>query len=256
MTHLTVYHLPGRWGLPSVSPFCLKLDAFLRITGIGHEVITAATPFGGPKGKAPWITLDGETLGDSSLIIERLKTVYSVDPDQHLSRNARGTAVTIERLIEENLYWAMVFDRWCRPENWEILKNSILGDIPQPARALLAPFAKYSVKKQLRGHGMGLHSEAEITAIATRDIQALSDLLGEQSYFFGDLPSLTDATVYSLLANIYQVDFSSPMKPLIEGTQNLVPFLARFKAAYYPEPCVRRSARVSEAVSAASSQKC
>ncbi|MDC1329879.1 glutathione S-transferase N-terminal domain-containing protein, partial [Pseudomonadales bacterium] len=103
MTHLTVYHLPGRWGLPSVSPFCLKLDAFLRITGIGHEVITAATPFGGPKGKAPWITLDGETLGDSSLIIERLKTVYSVDPDQHLSRNARGTAVTIERLIEENL---------------------------------------------------------------------------------------------------------------------------------------------------------
>ena len=103
---------------------------------------------------------------------------------------------------------------------------------------------------------MGLHSEAEITAIAARDIQALSDLLGEQSYFFGDLPSLTDATVYSLVANIYQVDFSSPMKPLIEGTQNLVPFLARFKAAYYPEPCVRRSARVSEAVSAASSQKC
>ena len=74
MTHLTVYHLPGRWGLPSVSPFCLKLDAFLRIAGIAHEAITAATPFGGPKGKAPWITLDGETLGDSSLIVEYLRT--------------------------------------------------------------------------------------------------------------------------------------------------------------------------------------
>ena len=82
---------------------------------------------------------------------------------------------------------------------------------------------------------MGLHSEAEITAIATRDIQALSDLLADQSYFFGDLPSLTDATVYSLLANIYQVDFSSPMKSLIEDTRNLVPFLTRFKSAYYPE---------------------
>ncbi len=148
MTRLTVYHLPGRWGLPSVSPFCLKLDAFLRMVEIPHEAITAATPFGGPKGKAPWITLDGETHGDSSLTIERLKTVYSVDPDRHLSRNARGTAVTIERLIEENLYWAMVFDRWCRPENWAILKNSILGDIPQPMRSLLAPFARRSVKKQ------------------------------------------------------------------------------------------------------------
>ena len=235
MTRLTVYHLPGRWGLPSVSPFCLKLDAFLRMVEIPHEAITAATPFGGPKGKAPWITLDGETHGDSSLIIERLKTVYSVDPDRHLSRNARGTAVTIERLIEENLYWAMVFDRWCRPENWAILKNSILGDIPQPMRSLLAPFARRSVKKQLIGQGTGLHTADEIAAIAQRDIQALSDLLAEQPYFFGDLPSLTDATVYSLLANIYHVDFSSPMKADIENAKNLVPFLARFKAAYYPD---------------------
>jgi len=235
MTRLTVYHLPGRWGLPSVSPFCLKLDAFLRMVEIPHEAITAATPFGGPKGKAPWITLDGETHGDSSLTIERLKTVYSVDPDRHLSRNARGTAVTIERLIEENLYWAMVFDRWCRPENWAILKNSILGDILQPMRSLLAPFARRSVKKQLIGQGMGLHTADEIAAIAQRDIQALSDLLAEQPYFFGDLPSLTDATVYSLLANIYHVDFSSPMKADIENAKNLVPFLARFKAAYYPD---------------------
>lgn len=235
MTHLTVYHLPGRWGLVSVSPFCLKLDAFLRMTEIPHEALTAATPFGGPKGKAPWITLGGETLGDSSLIIEHLKSVYGVDPDRHLSRTARGTAIAIERLIEENLYWAMVFDRWCRPENWGILKSSVLGDIPQPWRALLAPVAKRAVKKQLKGHGMGLHAGAEIAAIAARDIQALSDLLAEQPYFFGDLPSLTDATVYSLLANIYHVDFSSPMKALIENAGNLVLFLTRFKAAYYSE---------------------
>ena len=102
-------------------------------------------------------------------------------------------------------------------------------------RSLLAPFARRSVKKQLIGQGMGLHTADEIAAIAQRDIQALSDLLAEQPYFFGDLPSLTDATVYSLLANIYHVDFSSPMKADIENAKNLVPFLARFKAAYYPD---------------------
>ena len=247
MAPLIVYHLPGRWGLPSVSPFCLKLDAFLQMTGIPHEAVTAATPFGGPKGKAPWVILDGETLGDSSLIIERLKTVYNVDPDQHLSRTARGTAVAIERLIEENLYWAMVFDRWCRPENWDILKNSILGDIPQPVRALLAPFARRSVKKQLEGQGMGLHSKKEIAAIAARDIKALSEMLAGQSYFFGELPCLTDATVYSLLANIYHVDFSSPMKAMIEDAQNLVPFITRFKAAHYPDPGSRLAAGLQAA---------
>ena len=47
MGKLVAYHLPGAWGLVSVSPFCLKLDAFLRMTGIDHEAVTATTPFGG-----------------------------------------------------------------------------------------------------------------------------------------------------------------------------------------------------------------
>jgi hypothetical protein len=34
MEKVVAYHLPGAWGLVSVSPFCLKLDAFLRMTGI------------------------------------------------------------------------------------------------------------------------------------------------------------------------------------------------------------------------------
>ena len=49
MSELKVFHLPGRWDLKSVSPFCLKLDAFLRIADIPHHSITASTPFGGPK---------------------------------------------------------------------------------------------------------------------------------------------------------------------------------------------------------------
>ena len=127
----------------------------------------------------------------------------------------------------------MVYDRWCRTENWATLKDSVLGDIPQPLRAMLAPYARRSVKKQLAGHGMGLHSHAEICAIAQRDISALSDFLAAKSYFFGDRPSLTDATVYSVLANIYAVPFTSPMKTMLEQAQNLLPFITRFKAEYY-----------------------
>ena len=233
MSELKVFHLPGRWGLKSVSPFCLKLDAFLRIADIPHHSITASTPFGGPKNKAPWVEIEGEIMGDSSLIIERLKKVYQVNPDDHLTSEERGIAVAIERLVEENLYWAMVYDRWCRTENWATLKDSVLGDIPQPLRAILAPYARRSVKKQLAGYGMGLHSHAEICAIAQRDISALADFLAAKSYFFGDRPSLTDATVYSVLANIYAVPFTSPMKTMLEQAQNLLPFIARFKAEYY-----------------------
>ncbi|QUL38257.1 glutathione S-transferase family protein [Erythrobacter sp. JK5] len=235
MTGLRAYHLPGRWGLVSVSPFCLKLDAFLRMTGIEHDSVTAATPFGGPKKKAPWIIYKGRTLGDSALIIVFLTGEFATDVDAHLSAKQRGIAVAIQRLVEENLYWAMVYDRWCRDENWPILKASVLGDIPALPRAILAPLARRGVKKQLAGHGMGLHSDENIAAISSKDIAALGRILGDGPWFFGDAPSLADATVYSLLANIVYVPFASPMKAAIASDPSLTEWLERFRGAVYPQ---------------------
>lgn len=235
MSTIKAYHLPGRWGLPTVSPFCLKLDAFFRLTGLEHESITAATPFGGPKKKAPWIEYKGRKLADSTLIIDFLKREFGIDPDAHLDTRQRASSVAIQRLVEENLYWCMVYDRWCREVNWPILKDSVLGDIAAPVRALLAPFARSAVKKQLAGHGMGLHSEEEVDAIAAKDIAALAGLLGENAWFFGEEPSMTDATVYSLLANIAYVPFASPMKAEIGRHTNLAAWLDRFRQRFYPE---------------------
>lgn len=235
MPSLRAYHLPGRWGLVTVSPFCLKLDAFFRMTGIEHDSITAATPFGGPKKKAPWIEYKGRKLADSTLIIDFLKEEFGVDPDAHLDTRQRSIAVAIQRLVEENLYWCMVYDRWCRKANWSILKGSVLGDIPSSARALLAPYARWAVKKQLAGHGMGLHSPAEIDTIAAKDIASLAGILGEGPFFFGENPSMADATVYSLLANIAFVPFASPMKDAIVSHSNLAAWLERFRVRFYPE---------------------
>ncbi len=235
MAKLRAFHLPGRWGLVTVSPFCLKLDAFMRIADIEHESVTAATPFAGPKKKAPWIEYAGQTIGDSSLVIDFLKGQFGIDIDQHLDSRQRATSVAIQRMVEENLYWALVYDRWQRDENWPILKNSVLGDIAAPVRALLAPYARRSVRKQLEGHGMGLHTPEEIASIARKDIEALSGLLGENDWYFGDKPGLTDATVYSVLANIVFVPFASPMKAMIAGHDNLTRFLERFRREVYPE---------------------
>lgn len=235
MGKLVVHHLPGAWGLVSVSPFCLKLDAFLRMTGIEHEAVTAKTPFAAPKGKAPWIDHDGKTLGDSTLIIHYLIATFGVDPDAHLSDEQRGLSLAIQRLIDENLYWAMVHDRWLKPENWALLKSTVLGGIPALPRAILAPLARRGVRKQIIGHGLGIHSVEEITAIATRDISALGAILGDKPWFFGDTASQIDAVAYGQLANIHSVEFASPLKPVIAGHSNLVGFIDRFRGRYYPD---------------------
>ena len=234
MAKVVAYHLPGAWGLVSVSPFCLKLDAFLRLTGIEHEAVTATTPFGGPKGKAPWIEHEGRKIGDSTLIILYLKQRFGVDPNAQLSAEQQGMALAIQRMIEENLYWAMVHDRWNTPENWPVLKATVLGGLPVLPRALLAPFARRGVRKQLLAQGMGNHSAQEIAAIGARDIDALAALLGHKPWFFGDTPTETDCVAYGQLANIHSVAFSSPMQGVIAGHANLVSFIERFTARFYP----------------------
>ena len=134
LSTMKVFHLPGAWGLPTVSPFCLKLDAWLRMTGIQHESRTVATPFAGPKSKAPWIQIDGTKLGDSTFIIAYLTERFGIDPDEELTAEQRGMAVAIQRLIDENLYWTMVHDRWVHEGNWRTFRDVVLGGLPLPQR--------------------------------------------------------------------------------------------------------------------------
>ena len=232
-TTLKVHHLPGAWGLPTVSPFCLKLDAWLRMAGIEHESITVATPFAGPKGKAPWIEIGGHKLGDSTFIIAYLTQRYGVDPDAELTTEQRGMAVAIQRLIDENLYWTMVHDRWLNESNWRTFRDVVLGGLSVPIRRILGPIARRGVRKQLEGHGMGKHSTEEVAAIGTRDVTALAAILGPKPWFFGGEPTSTDAVVYAQLINIWHPPLESEIKRAIGAQPNLVAFLDRFSARYY-----------------------
>ena len=99
MSELVVHQLPGAWGLPSVSPFCLKLDAYLRIAGIPFQTVVDATPFRGPKGKLPWIEHDGNKIGDSGFIIEYLERRFGCDPSARLSAAERAVSLALRRLI-------------------------------------------------------------------------------------------------------------------------------------------------------------
>jgi len=233
MSELVAYHLAGAWGLPSVSPFCLKLDAYLRMAALPHVAKVAATPFAAPKRKAPWIEHEGKAIGDSGFIIDYLNTRFSIDLNAGLTGEQRAAAHALRRLIEENLYWSMVFDRWVVEPNWALFRNVVLGGVPAPARLLIAPIARRGVRQQLRGHGIGVHSRDEIHAIGVRDIQALSDYLAAKPYFMGDVATEIDAVAFGQLANIMRAPIASPVKDAALKQPNLAAFLDRFQARYY-----------------------
>jgi len=233
MSELVVHVIPPAWGLPSIGPFCLKLEAHLRMIDVPYRSVVDATPFKGPKGKLPWIEHEGRTLGDSGFIVDYVNQRFGRDPDAALSPEQRAIAVAFRRLVEENLYWVMVYDRWMVDANWPITKETVLGLVPAAARVLVAPLARRGVARQLRGQGIALHARDEIHAIGRRDVGALGDFLGAKPFLMGDAPTSIDAVAYGLLANIAWSPAVSPVKDEIASRPNLTAWLERMRARYF-----------------------
>ena len=227
MSDIVVHQLPGAWGLPSISPFCLKLETYLRLVGLPFRTVVDATPFRGPKRKLPWIEHEGRKIGDSGFIIEYLEERFGCAPDARLTPAERAIAHALRRLIEENLYWVLVYDRWAVGENWSSFRDVVLGGVPRPLRPLLAPIARRGVLKQLAGHGIGLHTPDEIHAIGLRDLGAIADFLGDKPFLMGDSATSVDASAYGLLANVMNVPISSPVKEAALKRGNLVRYVER-----------------------------
>ncbi len=59
----------------------------------------------GPKGKTPWITLNGQDFGDSQLCLELLAKRYQKDFSAHLTAEERAIARSLQIMAEEHLYW-------------------------------------------------------------------------------------------------------------------------------------------------------
>src|SRR5262249_44970200 len=92
---IKLFQFPRQFAIPNVSPFCCKMETWLRIAGISYEVVDTPNPRSAPKGKMPFIEDGGLRLGDSSLIIDHFKKTRGIDPDAHLDVQQRATALAI-----------------------------------------------------------------------------------------------------------------------------------------------------------------
>jgi hypothetical protein len=75
--------------VPTLSPFSAKLTAHLRFQGIPFEPVAEQGVGNAPRGKVPFITVDGVKVADSDLVIGFLKTAFP-DPDAGLSDHQRA----------------------------------------------------------------------------------------------------------------------------------------------------------------------
>jgi glutathione S-transferase len=231
---IKLYQFAPAFGLPNASSFCLKLETYLRMVELPFESVYGIDMGKAPKGKMPYVVDGDKTIGDSNFIIEYLKQTYGDRLDAHLTPSERAISLAMRRLIEENLYWVMVHNRWMEPANWETTKEVFFKELPPILKAIVPGIARKDTHKQLAGHGMGKHSAEEIYAIGIADLLALADFLGDKPFFLGDKPTSLDASAYGILANILGTPYDSPLKDKAQQLTNIVAYRDRIRDLYYP----------------------
>lgn len=200
---IQLYTFPEAFGLRNVSPFCLKVEMALTWLNIDFNIVLESDPRKSPKGKLPYIVVDGEVIADSELIFEYLETrseggLYGGLTEQEY---AQGMAYT--RLVEDHLYWMLVASRWVDDGWFPNIKQGFFGQLPPVIRSVAAGIARKQVSKTYELHGLGKHNLQEQASFARRDFKALSGALQQSDYLLGDHLTVFDFGAASLLAGIY-----------------------------------------------------
>lgn len=230
---IKLFQFSPAFGLPNASPFCMKVETYLRMAGLPYECPRGADFRKAPKGKLPYIDDNGRQVADSTFIIDYLKATYGDTLDAKLSPAQRALGVLIQRTFEESLYWSVVHCRWIEDTGFAQVDEAVFGRMKFPLRQIIPIFGRRALRQQLHAQGTGRHSRDEIFAIGCRDVSALSEILGAQPFFLGDEPSSIDATGYAFLANLLWVPIDLPIRAHALKLPNLQDYCERMKARYF-----------------------
>jgi glutathione S-transferase len=230
---IKLFQFPRLFGIPNVSPFCCKLETWLRIAGIPYEVVDTPDPRKGPKGKVPFIEDGGQRIGDTSLIIDHLVKTRGVDPDARLDATQRATGLLVQRTLEEHYAFVILYTHFMRADGWQRMKSTF--QVPAFVRPLVGRLLRQRMRKILILQGLLRHSDAEIVESARRDWQAILSVMGDGPFFFGAAPTGVDAILFGTLATSLLTPVPSPVHDFLKLQPKLVAHTERMKAQFFPE---------------------
>ena len=230
---IVLYQFESSLGVHNPSPFCLKLETYLRMVELPYQVVTDASVQKAPKQKFPYIQDGDRIIADSGFIIDYLTQTYGDSLDQHLTPQEHAIALAFRRLMEENLYWAVAYSRWIEAANWPKTRQAYFADLPPVIRSIVPELVRREIARNLNGHGIGRHTRDEVYAIGKRDIQAISDFLDDKPFLMGEQVTSLDATGYGFLTNLLKASTHSPLSEYSLQLKNLKDYCDRVNTQFW-----------------------
>jgi len=226
---ITLYTLPEAFGLRNVSPFCLKVEMALTYLKLDFDIALEADPRKAPKGKLPYMVIDGLTIADSELIFEHLDKITDGGLYGKLNAQEWAQGMAFSRLADDHLYWIMVASRWLDDDWFGNIREGFFGNLPPIIKPLVANIARKQVRQTYNLHGLGRHNKDEQHAFAIRDLKAIDAVVGENQYIVGKRLTVFDFNIASLLAGALDNKPQTWLGKLAEDFPNLVDYAERIQ---------------------------
>ncbi|XP_005109494.2 failed axon connections homolog [Aplysia californica] len=216
--------------VPSVSPFVIKLETYLRAAGIPY--VNKFDRKLGPKGKIPWIQYNEHVMSDSQFCVEFLNQQFSVNLSRRLSPQEAALGQVVRRTAEEFIYWAIVWYRLCGDPSSTLYRQ--LG-LPAP----FIWYLRHESARRVAVHGIGRHSHDEVTKLTRDDLRALSVILGNKNFLFGNSKEEVTEVDCALFGQLCELLWGTPLCPVAaearEKFPNLEQFCLKMKEAFWPD---------------------
>lgn len=237
-----LYQFPRTATGPMFSPFCLKVETWLRITDTKFENVDHRMKFKSKKGKLPFVEFNGGEIADSTIIIKELSKCFEKDLDASLTSEQRTLSHALCIMLDHHTGW--VFRWWIYNHPGDCLKSFKVNGQHMLNSKMPTALLNFIIKMKMKGqrkaalaHGLGVHSPEVIFEFGKKDLTNLHDLLGDKDFFFGDEPTLLDVVAFSHLVPILGVTCGKFLfKTFVEEEcPRLVQLVERIKERYWDD---------------------
>jgi glutathione S-transferase len=237
MATIKLHKFGPAFGMPDLSPFVHKVETYFRLTDQKYET-NVGDLRKAPRKQLPLVEIDGKVVVDSSAIIEALESARPDKLDAHLDGKQRAVGLAFKSMLEEHLYFCILYLRWQTDDGWVVLQpkmREVLAamGVPSLLRGVVAGQARKGTLGRAHAQGVGRQPREEVARTATTILDALSEQLGDGPFFFGDKPTTYDATVYAFTAGALCPAFSNEMQKHAASKDNLVAYAARLGDRYW-----------------------
>ncbi|KHJ35534.1 putative mitochondrial outer membrane protein [Erysiphe necator] len=229
-------------GKPSFNPSCLKWQTFLKIAGIDHSII-ASNNHASPIGSLPFLlpALNGaDSFSDIGNPIVADKMVkYSKEQGANVEEVSNMRSAAYQSLLDYRIRNAWLYFQYLESRNFNKVAYPLYVSSVS-TNFLVRALISYQLRAAAESELLKFSSVIDIDDIyseADKAFEALSILLGENSWFFGnERPSLFDASVFAyshLLLDENMGWLETKLCRTLQTRKNLVQHRERILKKYY-----------------------